>query len=200
MTNFTLLESIHDTLQKESEAILEIKNTFNPDQVNKIYELIRDCKGKIITTGCGTSGAAARKIAHTLNCVECAALFLNPADAVHGALGVVQPNDLVFAFSKGGATTELNNLIPGCKAKGAILIAVTEVENSFIAESSDYIFKLKIENEPDDFNMLATSSTLATIAIFDAICIAITRLRGFTKEQFSIIHPGGKVGERLQGN
>ncbi|SHS24674.1 putative sugar phosphate isomerase involved in capsule formation [Mycobacteroides abscessus subsp. abscessus] len=192
-----VIDSVNDTLTKEAEAILEIKNTFDHEQVEKVFELIKNCKGKIITTGCGTSGAAAKKIAHTLSCVECPALFLTPSDAVHGALGVVQKEDIVIAFSKGGATQEINNLIPGCKTKGATLIAVTEVEDSYIAEQSDFLLKVKVSKEPDDFNMLATSSTITIIALFDAISIAMTRFRGYTKEQFAIIHPGGKVGETL---
>jgi KpsF/GutQ family protein len=192
-----IVDSVQDTLTKEAEAILEIKNNINPEQVEQVFELIKNCKGKVITTGCGTSGAAAKKIAHTLSCVECPALFLSPSDAVHGALGVVQKEDIVIAFSKGGATQEINNLIPGCKTKGATLIAVTEAEDSYIAEQSDFILKIKVSKEPDDFNMLATSSTIAAIALFDAISIAMTRFRGYTKEQFAVIHPGGKVGEAL---
>lgn len=192
-----VIDSVNDTLTKEAEAILEVKNTFDHRQVETVFELIKNCQGKIITTGCGTSGAAAKKIAHTLSCVECPSLFLTPSDAVHGALGVVQKEDIVIAFSKGGVTQEINNLIPGCLAKGATIIAVTEVEDSYIARQSHYLLKVTVSKEPDDFNMLATSSTIATIALFDAIAIAMTRFRGFTKEQFAVIHPGGKVGEAL---
>lgn len=195
-----ILDSVQDTLTLEAEAILEIKNSVDPYQIEEVFELIKNCKGKVITTGCGTSGAAAKKIAHTLSCVECPALFLSPSDAVHGALGAVQKEDIVIALSKGGATQEINNLIPGCKTKGAKLIAVTETEDSYIAEQSDVILKIKVSKEPDDFNMLATSSTIAAIALFDAISIAMTRFRGYTKEQFAIIHPGGKVGEALSQN
>jgi KpsF/GutQ family protein len=194
-----IIESVNDTLIKESEAIEEIKDNLVEEQVNKVVKLIMDCKGKIITTGCGTSAAAAKKIAHTLSCIECPALFLSPSDAVHGGLGVVQKQDIVVVFSKGGETQEINNIIPSCKVKGATIIAITESEDSYIARGADALLKIKISKEPDDFNMLATSSILATIAVFDAICIAITRFRGYTKEQFAVIHPGGKVGNNLKG-
>lgn len=197
----SIIESIHDTLLKESEAIVEIKNNLDEEQVNRVAELLTNCKGKIITTGCGTSAQAAKKIAHTLSCIECPALFLAPSDAVHGGLGVVQEEDIVIMFSKGGETQEINNLIPSCKVKGATLIAVTETKDSYIAREADALLNIKISQEPDDFNMLATASILATIAVFDAIAIAITRFRGFTKQQFAVIHPGGKVGNHLlKGN
>ena len=193
-----IIDSVNDTLIKESEAIEEIKKNLDEEQVNKVVELIMDCKGKVITTGCGTSGAAAKKIAHTLSCIECPALFLSPSNAVHGGLGVVQKQDIVIVFSKGGETQEINDLIPSCKVKGATIIAITESEESYMAREADALLKIKISKEPDDFNMLATSSILATIAVFDAICIAITRFRGFTKEEFALIHPGGKVGNSLK--
>ncbi|WP_332696450.1 KpsF/GutQ family sugar-phosphate isomerase [Halalkalibacter lacteus] len=192
-----IFTSMHQTLTRESEAILEIRDNLSEDQIEKVFHIIRDCKGKIVTTGCGTSAAAARKIAHTLNCVERPSLFLTPSDAVHGGLGVVQKEDVVILFSKGGSTKEINGVIPSCKAKGATLIAVTESEESYMAKECEYLLKLKISKEPDDFNMLATSSILSTIAVFDAITIAVMRDMGFTKEQFAVIHPGGKVGERL---
>lgn len=193
-----IIDSINDTLIKESEAIEEIKNNLDEEQVNKVIELIMGCKGKVITTGCGTSGAAAKKIAHTLSCIECPALFLSPSNAVHGGLGVVQNQDIVIVFSKGGETQEINDLIPSCKVKGATIIAITESEDSYMAREADALLKIKVSKEPDDFNMLATSSILATIAVFDAICIAITRFRGFTKEEFAVIHPAGKVGNSLR--
>lgn len=191
--------SIRNTLRMESDAIQEILANLNEPVIEKTIDAIVGCKGKIITSGCGTSGVAARKVAHTLSCIECPSLFLEPADAVHGGLGVVQEGDLVILFSKGGETKEISNLIAPSQIKKAFVIGVTENEKSSLATQSDLFLQVKVSQEPDDFNMLATSSIIATIAIFDAICIAITQLRGFTKEQFSIIHPGGAVGKRLTG-
>lgn len=196
----TLKQSIDDTLKKGSETLLDVMNNLVEEQLIEVYEAINNCKGKIITIGCGTSGAAAKKIAHTLSCVECPALFLSPSDATHGALGVVQKEDIVILISKGGKTKEINDIIPSLKIKGATIIAVTEVEDSVIANAADIFLKVKVNQESDDYNMLATSSTLATIAVYDAIAIAITRFRGYSKEQFAVIHPGGEVGERLNQN
>jgi D-arabinose 5-phosphate isomerase GutQ len=94
----SIIESVKATLIKESEAIEEIKNNLDEQQVNHVVKLLTKCKGKIITTGCGTSAAAAKKIAHTLSCIECPALFLSPSDAVHGGLGVVQKEDVVIVI------------------------------------------------------------------------------------------------------
>jgi len=140
---------------------------------------------------------AARKIAHSLCCVERPAQFLTPSDAVHGALGVLQKDDILILISKGGNTAELINLIPACKTKGALLIGVSESEKSTIAEQADIFLKIKVSAEPDPFNMLATASTLAVISVFDAICITLMKVTGYTREQFAVIHPGGAVGERL---
>ena len=111
----------------------------------------------------------------------------------------MQKDDLVILISKGGNTQELVRLIPACKKKGASLISVSENPESILAREADIYMQIKVEREPCRFNMLATASTLAVISMFDAICITIMQLTGYTKEQFAVIHPGGAVGERLLG-
>jgi len=197
MNDKELLESVRNTLMIESESVNRLIDTISDETVLKVIKLIGDCKGRIILSGCGTSGAAAKKIAHSLCCVERPACFLSPADAVHGALGLLQKDDILILISKGGNTDELVGLISACKAKGARLIGVSENPDSTIARSSDVFLKVKVEREPCPFNMLATASTMAVIAVFDAICIALMHYTGYTKEQFAIIHPKGAVGDRL---
>lgn len=179
--------------------IAALKERIDRDQFAAVVELVTECGGKIITTGTGTSGAAAKKVAHTLSCVERPALFLSPADAVHGGLGVVQREDLVILFSKGGKTRELAALIPSLETKGCKTLAVTENEESLLARRATACLRVYVSGEPDPFNMLATSSTAAVIATFDALAIAVMERTGFTREQFGVIHPGGAVGERLLG-
>lgn len=162
--------------------------------------LLTNHTGRVAVCGVGTSGVAARKLAHSLSCIEIPAFFLNPADAVHGALGSVQKGDIVFLISKGGGTKEIVQVIPSLKAKDVMIIAITENPNSELGQSSDLLLKVAIEKEADTFNMLATTSTLAVIALFDAISIAVMQLTGYTKEQFAIIHPSGAVGDRLLKN
>lgn len=165
--------------------------------IEQIVRTIGDCRGRIITAGVGTSGAAAKKIAHSLSCIERPSFFLSPGDAVHGALGAVQAGDVVIAVSKGGGTREIINIIPAIKTRKALLIGVTEKPDSVLGQESDICLRVKVEREPDEFNMLATASTMAVIAVFDAVCIALMAYTGYTRDQFAVIHPGGAVGERL---
>ena len=165
----------------------------------RCVELLASCRGRIVTMGCGTSAAAARKVAHSLSCIERPAFFLSPSDAPHGALGVVQAGDVVILFSKGGATRELLDLTPSLKAKKAVLVTATEDERSLLALQSDLVMKVRVEKEADSFNMLATTSTMAVVAVFDAVCIALMEYTGYTREKFAVIHPHGAVGDRLTG-
>ncbi|MBK9139082.1 MAG: SIS domain-containing protein [Verrucomicrobia bacterium] len=181
----------------EATAIGGLAHFVEPAALCRCVEKLANCRGRILTTGCGTSAAAAKKIAHSLCCIERPAAFLSPSDAVHGGLGLVQPGDVVIVISKGGSTRELLSLVPACKTKRAFLIAVTENPDSPLARAADLLLRVKVEREPDPFNMLATASTLAVIAVFDAVCIALMHLTGYTREQFAVIHPGGAVGERL---
>lgn len=190
-------ESVFDTLTRESQALLELRDSYDQETLEQVLRAFVNCKGKILVAGCGTSAMAARKIAHTLCCVCCPALFLTPSDAVHGGMGVAAEGDILVLLSKGGMTREINELIAPAKERGATIIGVCENEASQLAQESDIFFKVKTEKEADDFNMLATSSTLSVISIFDAIAIAITRVRGYSKEEFAVIHPHGAVGERL---
>ncbi len=194
-----IIESIGHTLKIESDSIAQIGQTLDVTAVESIVEMLCGCRGKVFVTGCGTSGAAAKKIAHTLCCVNRPAAFLSPADAVHGGLGVVDEGDIAILISKGGATPEITNLVGACKAKGAKTVAVTEKSDSKLARECDVLLKIVVEKEPDAFNMLATASTLTVIAVMDAIAICVMERSGFTKEAFGVIHPGGAVGEKLLG-
>ena len=200
MTEEQMRSTFHNVWEVESGSVDGLKDSMDVESMASVVKLLAGCKkngGRVVATGCGTSGAAAKKIAHTLSCVEIPSFFLSPADSVHGALGAVQKNDVVIAISKGGGTEEILKIVPAVKEKGAKLIGVTENEASKLAQASDIILKVKVEREPDPFNMLATASTMAVIAVFDAIAIALVHYTGYSREQFAVIHPGGAVGERL---
>jgi KpsF/GutQ family protein len=183
--------------ETEAASVRDLSRVVDPAAFARCVQVLAGCRGKILTAGCGTSMAAARKIAHSLCCIERPAAFLSPGDAVHGGLGLVQRADVVIAISKGGGTREILNLLPAIQAKRAFLIGVTEKEDSMLARHSDLLVRVKVAREPDVFNMLATASTLAVIALFDAVCIALMQATGYTKKQFALIHPGGAVGDRL---
>lgn len=186
-----------DVWNNEAKTISCLPEIIDKYNFIKCVEIIKNCKGKIITAGLGTSAAAAKKIAHSLSCIERPSFFLSCGDAVHGGLGSVQSDDVAILISKGGNTSEIINIIPALKTKKVYIIGVTENEGSALAKNCNLLMKVKIEKEADSFNMLATSSTMAVIAVFDAICITLISWMKYTKEQFTIIHPGGAVGERL---
>ncbi len=195
-----ILNSVSHTWEVEAQGVRALVDNIDRDALMRAVQALGDMKGKAIIAGCGTSGAAAKKIAHSLCCVERPAAFLSPADAVHGALGMLQKDDVLILITKGGNTQEIVNFIPACKAKGATLIGVTENPDSVLAKEADILLKVKVDREPCPFNMLATASTMAVIAVFDAICIGLMYYTGYTREQFALIHPGGAVGDRLLGN
>ncbi len=197
MTDKEIISEVNRCISMEADAIGKLTEVLDEKAVLETAKVLQNCKGKVILSGCGTSAMAAKKIAHSLCCIEIPALFLSPADAVHGGLGVLQEDDILILISKGGNTQELVNLIPACRTKKAKLIGVSENPDSKIAQAADIYMKVKAEREPCRFNMLATSSTLAVISTFDAICIALMQVTGYTREQFAVIHPGGAVGELL---
>ena len=197
MTDKEIISEVNRCISMEADAIGKLTEVLDEKAVLETAKALQNCKGKVILSGCGTSAMAAKKIAHSLCCIEIPALFLSPADAVHGGLGVLQEDDILILISKGGNTQELVNLIPACRTKKAKLIGVSENPDSKIAQAADIYMTVKAEREPCRFNMLATSSTLAVISTFDAICIALMQMTGYTREQFAVIHPGGAVGERL---
>jgi KpsF/GutQ family protein len=180
-----------------SKSLAYLIDTIDQEVLTKCVEVIANCQGRILTAGVGTSGAAAKKIAHSLSCIERPSFFLSPGDAVHGALGAAQAGDVAILLSKGGGTREIINIIASLQKKKVFIVGVTEKEDSLLARESDLLLKVKIEREADAFNMLATTSTMAVVAVFDAICIALMYYTDYTREQFAIIHPGGAVGERL---
>lgn len=190
-------ESVSDTLRAESDIISFLNKSIDFLQLEKLAQLIADCSGKVILSGCGTSGTACKKIVHTLNCVEQPSYFLSPAEALHGGLGTLAENDILILVTKGGRTEELEQIFAAARQKGVKIAAVTENEKSMLARSADLFLKVKVEREPDDFNMLATGSTLAVISLFDAISIYIMRKEKYNKEQFLLNHPGGDVGKKL---
>lgn len=192
-----VIEAARAVWRSEAAEVARLCETVDAAAFARCVDRLASCTGRVITAGVGTSAAAARKIAHSLCCIERPALFLSPGDAVHGGLGIVQSGDVVIAISKGGGTREITNILPAIKTKGAFLIGVTENPDSALGKQSDLVLRVKIEREPDEFNMLATASTMAVIAVFDAVCIALMRRTGFTREKFAVIHPSGAVGDRL---
>ena len=189
--------SIENTWKIEADEINRLHEYVDKDILCELVERIGNCKGKIVITACGTSAAVAKKIVHSLSVISIPAVFLVPSDAVHGSLGLINKDDIVIFISKGGNTKELSNFISNVRQKGSYIVTVSENKDSDLGKDADMFVKVKINREPDEFNMLATASSVAVIAVFDAVCIALMKYKNFTKESFAVNHPHGAVGERL---
>ncbi|QTQ14844.1 SIS domain-containing protein [Treponema parvum] len=187
-----------NVLSAESAAIESLIHNIDWLQAKACIDLLLNCTGKVILSGCGTSGEAAKKIAHTLSCVEIPAFFLSPSDALHGGLGVVEKHDIIILISKGGKTSELDIMMDRLIMMNAQTIVVSEDPRTFLAGKATQFMQIRTEKEPDPFHMLATASTLSVIAFFDALTIVLQQETGFTKEKFLTIHPGGEVGYQLK--
>jgi D-arabinose 5-phosphate isomerase GutQ len=150
-----------------------------------------------VTTACGSSGFAAKKFAHSLCCIEKPAKFVPPSEAVHGGMGVLQPGNVLVAVSKGGKTDELLPILGIAAAKGCPVIAVTANPQSPLAQAAEVVLPLPGCPESDPYNVMSTASFSATIAIFDALMMALMEETDYTEERFALIHPGGAVGKLL---
>lgn len=190
-------DTLKFVVNAEGEELIKLADRLDLDVLQDLTERIAACQGAVFFTGCGTSAQAARKITHTFQVIGQRAFYLNPSDAVHGALGAVHEGDIVVVISKGGTTKELLSFVPNLQAKKVTIVGVGEKADSPLGEASDVFVKVKVDREPDEYNMLATASTMAVIATFDAVAINLMRESGFSKQAFLVNHPSGDVGDRL---
>jgi arabinose-5-phosphate isomerase len=159
-------------------------------------DVLYRCPGRVIVTGMGKSGIIARKIAATLSSTGTPAMFLHAAEAVHGDLGVIQRDDVVVALSYSGETEELVRLLEALKRLGARLIALTGVPGSTLGQAADVALNCAVAEEACPMNLAPTASTTATLAMGDALAMALSRRKGFGVEDFADLHPGGPLGRR----
>ncbi|MFI8417270.1 KpsF/GutQ family sugar-phosphate isomerase [Serratia sp. NPDC078593] len=181
-----------------SQELAQLSQRIEPTCWQRLMTLLSGCQGKIAVTGVGTSGIAARKVAHMLACVEQPAIYLNATDAAHGDLGFLRADDLAIMISRGGNSDELTRLLPTLAAKGVTLISVTENPDSAIARAATLVIPTGVKEEIDPLNMLATTSIVLVLAIFDAACACLMARNGYSKETLLAVHPGGQVGKRLR--
>ena len=156
-----------------------------------------DCNGRVVVTGMGKSGIIAQKIAATLSSTGSPALFLHPAEAVHGDLGVLMPGDVVIALSASGETEEILRLLATLKRKGDALVSFCCKLDSTLAQASDVVLDCGVEREACGLNLAPTASTTAMLALGDALAVAVSLRKGFRAEDFAELHPGGKLGKQL---
>lgn len=163
----------------------------------KAVELLAFCRGKVILTGVGKSGLIAQKVAATLASTGTPAVHLDPAEAKHGGLGLVQRQDLVVAIGKSGESDELTALLPRLRAIGAKIIAITAERRSTLARAAAVVLTTPISQEACPLNLAPTCSTTAALAVGDALAVVLMKLRNFRAEQFAHNHPAGQLGKRL---
>lgn len=183
-------------LKTESEAITALMQRLD-QSFHRACEMLLDCEGRIVVTGMGKSGHIGNKIAATLASTGSPAFFMHPGEASHGDLGMITSDDLLIALSNSGETSEITLLLPLLKRLGIPLIALTGNPGSTLARAADINLDVSIHKEACPMGLAPTSSTTASLAMGDALAIAVLQARGFTEEDFALSHPGGNLGRRL---
>lgn len=185
-----------EVIRKEAQAIQELEDRIN-EGFSRAIDLILTCKGRVIISGMGKSGIIGRKIAATLTSTGTSAMFLHPAEGMHGDLGAVHKDDVVICISKSGDTSELFQIFPVLKKIGVPIISITGNRRSRIAERSDIVLDVSVKEEACPFDLAPTSSTTAALVMGDAIAVALLEKRKFGSEDFAMFHPGGSLGKKL---
>ncbi len=196
VTDTEILEIGKKVIEEEREALKGTEEALDKNFVEAV-KLICNIKGKLVVTGMGKSGLVGQKIAATLASTGTPSFFLHPAEAIHGDLGMISKEDAVLAISNSGNTPEIVAIIPTIKRWGNPIIAITNNKESKLAKESDIHLFLNVKREACRLNLAPTSSTTATLALGDALAVALLEMRGFTSEDFAQFHPGGSLGKKL---
>jgi arabinose-5-phosphate isomerase len=183
-------------LKTEVAAVQALESRLDHNFVTAC-QLLHDCRGRVVVTGMGKSGHIGNKIAATLASTGTPAFFLHPAEASHGDIGMITHDDVVIAISNSGETSELITILPVIKRLGVPLIAMTGKRQSTLARAATALLDVSVPAEACPHNLAPTASTTATLAMGDALAVAVLEARGFTEEDFARSHPGGSLGRRL---
>lgn len=192
------LELAKEAYRVEAECIRDAFGHIDPMEFSRAVDLLAKAP-RIGASGCGHTGIACQHFAHLMCCIERPARFISPSEGVHGATGFLQKGDVMLLASRGGKTKELIPILEICQKKGVHTIAVTENVASVLAQGSDVVLKLYVNRETDPYNTQGTTSNTSMNVLFDALQAALIEETGFRTESFAIVHPGGAVGERLNG-
>jgi arabinose-5-phosphate isomerase len=191
-----LLQLAHDTLDIEANALLGLQKKLSSSFVQAVRAVLK-VRGRVVIMGMGKSGHVGRKIAATLASTGTPAMFVHPAEASHGDLGMVKEIDLVLAISNSGESDELAAILPVLKRQGVPLVAMTGGAQSTLARHADIVLDSSVDKEACPLNLAPTASTTAQMALGDALAVALLDARGFKAEDFARSHPGGSLGRRL---
>jgi len=185
-----------ETLQIEATAIEHLIPRIDDEFVVAVKKIM-NCRGRVVVTGMGKSGHVGRKIAATLSSTGTPSFFMHPAEAYHGDLGMLTENDVLIAISNSGESSEVVNILPVVRRIGAEIIAMCGKRNSTLGKNCDYYIDISVEREACPLGLAPTASTTATLAMGDAIAMALMAEKKFTSNDFALFHPGGALGRKL---
>jgi arabinose-5-phosphate isomerase len=190
-----IINRAKEVIRIEAEAIRALEDRIGEPFQNAV-DLLLNCHGRVIVCGMGKSGIIGQKIASTLTSTGTAAFFLHPAEGVHGDLGAVLEDDVVICISKSGNTEEIIRLLPMFKRKDVPIISMTGNVNSVLAQRSDIVLDIRVENEACPYDVVPTASTAATLAMGDALALCLFDARGLTVEDFALLHHRQKTSSQ----
>jgi len=190
------LEAARRVLRIEAKAIEDVLARLD-DRFTKAVDLLYACKGRVVVTGMGKSGLIGRKISATLSSTGTPSLFLHPAEALHGDLGMLMRHDALLAVSYGGDTEEIVALLETLKRLEIPLVTMTGQSRSTLAEASDVVLDVRVKEEACSLNLAPTASTTVAMAVGDALAVALLEKRGFNHDDFAALHPAGRLGKKL---
>ena len=189
-------ETAIETLKIEAAAVENLISRVDDEFVRAVEEILH-CNGRVVVTGMGKSGHVGRKIAATLASTGTPAFFLHPAEAYHGDLGMVTENDIVIAISNSGESSEIVNILSVIRRIGAKIIAMCGRRTSTLGKYCDYFINIGVEREACLLGLAPTASTTATLAMGDAMAMALMDMKKFTSQEYALFHPGGALGRKL---
>lgn len=196
ITKESILSLAKKTIESESQAIAKLADLLTDDFVQTV-QIIYQSKGRLVVTGIGKSAIIAQKIVATLNSTGTPSLFLHASEAIHGDLGMVQPQDVVICISKSGNSPEIKVLVPILNKFGNTLIAMTGNLTSFLAKNANFVLDTTVDTEACPNNLAPTNSTTAQLVMGDCLAVCLMEMRDFKSEDFAKYHPGGALGKKL---
>ena len=197
MTDKNYFAEVQGFLRLESEAIAQTAGRLQPDEIERVVQLLANCKGKIVILGVGKSGIIARKIAATMTSTGTGALYLHPSDALHGGIGIINADDVVMILSNSGETDEIIEMLPYLKRRQVPIIALVGNLNSTLARRADAVIDGSVDQEACPLNLAPTTSTTVALALGDALAMTLMQVKGLTPDDFAVNHPAGQLGKRL---
>jgi arabinose-5-phosphate isomerase len=191
-----VLAEVRRVIALEAKTLLRLHDSVDAS-FQKATDLLAACRGKVVVTGIGKSGIIAQKIAATFASTGTPALYLHPADGLHGNIGLVQRHDLIIAVGKSGESEELNGILPTLRRLRVKMIVITAMRNSTLSRAAEVAVITPIEREACPLDLAPTCSTTAAMAVGDALAVALMKVKGFQRHHFALLHPGGLLGRRL---